>query len=135
MPALLAGVLQRVLDVVKPVGCPGVDELRGDPRRPFPAPVQAVHQGLCEGVDVAERLEAGEIGADSGDGYADIGVGDLVRVERRDGLEAADLAGADQPVCTNKEENYLAAQLCSPPSSVSSRITKGVFFSSTILAD
>lgn len=64
-----------------------------------------------------------------------IGVGDLVRVERRDGLEAADLAGADQPVCTNKEENYLAAQLCSPPSSVSSRITKGVFFSSTILAD
>lgn len=88
MPALLAGVLQRVLDVVKPctrrsavskphvcqdrsliisvqaarhtqmlqsanivsydvivltVGCPGVDELRGDPRRPFPAPVQAVH--------------------------------------------------------------------------------------------
>lgn len=43
VPALIAGVLQCVLDVVHAVGRPGVDELRGDPRRPLPAPVQPGH--------------------------------------------------------------------------------------------
>ena len=39
--ALIAGVLQRVLNVVHAVRRPRVDELRRDPRRPLPAPVQA----------------------------------------------------------------------------------------------
>nr|ACN36542.1 unknown [Zea mays] len=98
----LAGVLQRVLQVVQAVCRPGVDELGGEPRRPLPAPVQAVHQTLGEGIDVAEGLEAGEVRPDPGDGDADIGVGGgLLGVERRDRLDAAGLAGADQPALRN----------------------------------